>query len=155
MWLQTLNRSQHFFIYEYYHKELRYAVSIAVMLSPQVYIDMKRLLTNAAPCFTKSVGGSLAIGYQFLSRDGLYLCRLYFHIPLGVWRIHVRNHGFPSAVSKEFNRHIFGDIFIHSPTPQKLLALGVVKLTQEIVHFHPLKVDLLLGNDNFLDKEEQ
>ena len=73
--------AHHFSIYEYYRKESRYAVSLAVMLLPQVNVVMKGLLSNAAPWFTKSVGGSLAIGYQFLSRDGLYLCRLYFHVP--------------------------------------------------------------------------
>ena len=80
------------------------------MLLPQVNIGMQGLLSSTAPSINVSVCGSLAIGYQFLPRDGLYLCRLYFHVPSGAWRIRVRNHGFPSAVSKEFNRHNFGEV---------------------------------------------
>ena len=106
----TLDRSQHFPINKYYCKELNNAVSIAVMLLPQVNIGMQGLLSSTAPSINVSVCGSLAIGYQFLPRDGLYLCRLYFHVPSGAWRIRVRNHGFPSAVSKEFNRHNFGEV---------------------------------------------
>ena len=47
------------------------------MCLPQVNIGMEGLLTSTAPGASISVCGSLAIGYQFLPRDGLYLCRLY------------------------------------------------------------------------------
>ena len=108
--MHTLDSYQQFSIDEHYYIELSNAVRIAVMLLPQVKIGIEGLIRSTAPTLKVNVCGSLAIGYQFLQRDGLYLCRLYFHVPLGVWRIRVRNHGFPSAVSKEFNRHNFGDI---------------------------------------------
>ena len=47
------------------------------MLLPKVNIGMEGLLTSRATGIISSVCSSLAIGYQFLPRDGLYLCRLY------------------------------------------------------------------------------
>ena len=99
------------------------------MLLPQVNIDVGRQVTSTATCLNISVCGSLAIGYQFLPRGGLYLCRLYFHVPLGIWRIRVRNHGFPRAVSKEFNRHNFVDIthgFTVQEEHKKLLSTRLI-----------------------------
>ena len=71
--MHTLDSYQQFSIDEYYYIELSNAVRIAVILLPQVKIGIEGLLTSTAPYLNVNVCGSLAIGYQFLQTDGLYL----------------------------------------------------------------------------------
>ena len=60
----------------------------------------------------------------------------------------MRNHGFPSAVSKEFNRHNFGDIIHTFPSPEGMAITVAQTGKNSLTYF----VDLLLVDDTFPDK---